>query len=74
MLGVRREDEAITVRFAAEALATLEAFVEAERQCCAGTGWTVTGRPDVTMRIAATPTALDAFAIMFKPEDIEDAR
>jgi len=74
LLGVRRESDAITVRFASEALVSLKAFVEAERQCCAGIGWTVSEGPDVALRIEASPAELDAFAAMMPTEDIEDAR
>ena len=74
LLGVRRESDSITVRFASEALGPLKAFVEAERQCCAGIGWTVIEGPDVALRIEASPTELDAFAAMMQAEDIEDAR
>ncbi|MCH7809978.1 MAG: hypothetical protein IH863_05290 [Chloroflexi bacterium] len=75
LLGVQRQSDSITVRFAAEALATLKAFVEAERQCCAGVGWTVSEGPDeVALRIEAGPAQLEAFAVMIRTEDIENAR
>ncbi len=74
LLGVQRQSDSITVRFAPEALATLKAFVEAERQCCAGIGWTVSEGPDVALRIEAAPAQLDALAAMIQPEDIEHAR
>ena len=74
LLGVRRESDAITVRFAPEALAPLKAFAEAERQCCAGIGWTVIEGPEVALRIEASPAELDAFAAMIQTDDIEDAR
>ncbi len=74
LLGVQRQSGSITVRFAPEALATLKAFAEAERQCCAGIGWTVSEGPDVALRIEAGPAQLEAFAVMIQAEDIEDAR
>ena len=74
LLGVERQAGAITVRFATEALAMLKAFVEAERQCCAGVGWTVSSGPEVELRIEAGPAQLEAFAAMFKQEDIETTR
>ncbi len=75
LLGVQRQSDSITVRFAPEALATLKAFVEAERQCCAGIGWSVSEGPeDVALRIEAGPAQLDAFATMLQTEDIEDVR
>ena len=74
LLGVQRQRDSITVRFAPEALAMLRAFAEAERQCCAGIGWTVSEGPDVALRIEAGPAQLEAFAAMIQAEDIEDAR
>ena len=74
-LGVERQSDSITVRFLPEALVTLKAFIEAERQCCAGIGWTVSEGPDeVALRIEAGPAHLEAFAAMIRTEDIEDAR
>ena len=73
-LGVRRESDAITLRFSSEALVPLQAFVEAVRQCCAGIGWTVIEGSDVALRIEASPAQLDAFAAMMQKEDIEDVR
>ncbi len=74
VLGVQRESGSITLRFAAEALATLKAFVEAERECCGGIGWTVSERPDVALRIEAGPAQLEAFAVMIQAVDIDSAR
>ena len=74
VLGVQRESDAITVRFASEALVPLKAFIEAERQCCAGIGWTVIEGPDLALRIEARPAELDAFAAMIQTEHIEDTR
>lgn len=74
-LGVERQSDSITVRFLPEALVTLKAFVEAERQCCAGIGWSVSEGPDeVALRIEAGPAQLEAFAALVRTEDIEDAR
>ena len=72
--GVSRGAATLTVRFRPEARATLEAFVEAERQCCAGIGWEVSEGPEVVLRIEAGPEALDALSTMFAPEDIEKAQ
>jgi len=74
IVGLAREPEALTVSFAPEARETLEAFVEAERQCCAGIGWSVSDGPRVSLRIEAGPDALDALAILFESERIEKAR
>lgn len=74
VVGFSRQAEALTISFAPGARETLKAFVEAERQCCAGIGWTVSDGPEVALRIEAGPAQLDAFATMFKQEDIEDTR
>ncbi len=74
LLGVQRQSDAITVRFAPEALAMLRALVEAERQCCAGIGWTVSEGAEAVLRIEAGPAQLEAFAVMIQPEEIEDTR
>ena len=68
--GITRDDCALTVHFSPGAKETLEAFVEAERQCCAGIGWQVSECPDVALRIEAGPEALDALSLMFST-DIE---
>ncbi len=74
VVGFSRQAEGLTISFAPEARETLKAFAEAERQCCAGIGWTVSEGPDVALRIEAGPAQLDAFAAMLQTEDIEDAR
>ncbi|HEY5639412.1 MAG TPA: hypothetical protein VIW01_05125 [Dehalococcoidia bacterium] len=73
-IDISREQEALTVGFAPEARETLQAFVEAERQCCAGIGWFVSDGPRVSLRIEAGPQALDALAMLFESKDIEKAR
>jgi len=74
LLGVQRESDSITVRFAPEALVTLKAFVEAERQCCADIGWAVSDGPDVALRIEAGPAQLEAFAVMIQATNIDSVR
>jgi hypothetical protein len=74
LLGVERQSDSMTARFAPEALTMLKAFVEAERQCCAGIGWIVSEEPDVALRIEAGPAQLDAFAAMIETGDIENTR
>lgn len=73
-IGLSREPEALTVSFAPAARETLKAFVEAERQCCAGIGWFVSDGPQVRLRIEAGSEALDALAMLFESEDIERTR
>ncbi len=72
--GISRQPEALTMSFAPEARETLEAFVAAERQCCAGIGWFVSDGPSVRLRIEAGAEALDALATLFETEDIEKTR
>ncbi len=74
ILGFSRQPEALTISFAPEGRETLEAFVEAERQCCAGIGWTVSEGPDVALHIEAGRDALDALTMLFKSGHIENAR
>lgn len=74
LVGVSRQPEALTVSFAPEARETLEAFVAAERQCCAGIGWFVSDGPEVELRIEAGAEALDALATLFVFKHIENAR
>ena len=74
LIGVSRQPEALTVSFSPEARETLEAFVEAERQCCAGIGWFASDGPQVTLRIEAGADALDALAMLFESDNIEKAR
>ena len=74
VVGFSREPEVLTISFAPEARETLEAFAEAERQCCAGIGWFVSDGPQVSLRIEAGPDALDALAMMFEFSNIEEDR
>ena len=74
MVAVERQSDAITVRFAPAALATLQAFVNAEKQCCTDIGWTVSEAPDLALRIEARPAQLDAFVTMIQTVNIENAR
>jgi hypothetical protein len=72
--AVRREEDALIVRFAPSARASLQAFVAAEQECCAGIGWQVSDGPEVALRIEAAPEALEALATMFVSKDIEKAQ
>jgi hypothetical protein len=66
-----RQPEALTIGFAPEARETLQAFVEAERRCCAGIAWSVSDGPVVSLRIEAGAEALDALAMLFESSHIE---
>ncbi len=58
--ATRRTVGELTASFAPEALKSLEAFVEAERVCCAGIGWEIVRSPGLQLRISASPAQLDA--------------
>ncbi len=64
--GVQRSAAALTISFAPEAFADVEALAAAERVCCAGIGWDVRRDP-VTLTITASPAQLDAIAQIFEP-------
>lgn len=66
-----RSPGALIVEFPAAALATVEAFAAAERQCCASIGWTVESDPVVTLRITTNDAALDAIEAMIPTTHIE---
>lgn len=72
--GVSREASALAVTFAPEAGEMLEAFVEAERQCCARIGWSVREVPEPQLRIEAGAAALDALSALFEAQDIDNIR
>ncbi len=74
VVGFTRQPEVLTISFAPEAREVLEAFVEAERQCCAGIGWMVSDGPDVALRIEAGADALDALTMLFESNHIEKGR
>lgn len=61
-----RGNGALSVEFDAEAEATLRAFVEAERLCCAGIGWEIEHAPALTLRITAQEQQLEAIESLWK--------
>jgi hypothetical protein len=65
ILGYTRSDGALNVRFPADALATVEAFAAAERQCCADIGWEVASGREVTLTVTTNAAALDVIESMF---------
>jgi hypothetical protein len=69
--GVTRGSGHIAVTFGPEALAQVEAFAAAERQCCAGIGWDVSSGDPVVLRISADAASLSAMERMFSDLDIE---
>ncbi len=58
--GVSREPGMLLVEFEERAADTLEAFVEAERVCCAGIGWQIGRGPGLRLRISAEDAQLTA--------------
>jgi len=58
--GVSTTHEGLLVDFDSEAAPTLEAFVEAERLCCAGIGWEIERGPLLRLRITANEVQLEA--------------
>jgi hypothetical protein len=62
--GVCREKGVLVVDFDPAASAAVTALVEAERRCCAGIGWDLSGSPP-RLRITATPNQLDALVVLF---------
>jgi hypothetical protein len=57
---VTRTAQAILVEFDDHAAQTLDAFVEAERLCCAGIGWEIERSPALRLRITASEEQLAA--------------
>jgi len=51
--GATRTTGALLVDFDEQAALTLEAFVEAERLCCANIGWEIEREPWLRLRISA---------------------
>ena len=69
-----RTADALTVRFTAAARDSLLAFVEAERHCCAGIGWTVTETPELALRVEAAAPALAVISDLFGKANIDSNR
>ena len=58
--GVSNTDGAILIDFDESVAATLAAFVEAERLCCAGIGWEIERGSGLRLRITASDPQLRA--------------
>ena len=65
---VRRSGPALIIDFEPGAQPVVEGFAAAERLCCTGIRWDVTGSPVHQLRIAALPGQLDALASLFSEE------
>lgn len=72
--SVERVAGAVTVAFAPDARESLLAFVEAERQCCAGIGWSVQETPGLALRIEAGEPALDVINALFNQRHIDSSQ
>jgi hypothetical protein len=59
--SMERGPGALDLAFAPGSSASLAAFVEAERLCCAGIGWELEQAPEPRLRITATTEQLDLF-------------
>ena len=66
VLGVSRTPVALLVEFDTQARTTLEAFVEAERLCCAGIGWTIERDGGLRLRITALEAQIAAIESLWK--------
>jgi len=66
VLRASRAPGALLVEFDDQAASTLEAFVEAERLCCAGIGWEIDGTTGLRLRISATDAQLTAIESLWK--------
>ena len=68
--GVSKTDRALLVDFDEQAAQALEAFVEAERLCCAGLGWEIERGPALTLRITANEVQLEAIKLLWNNKPI----
>jgi len=68
--GTSRADGMLLVEFDARAAQTLEAFVEAERLCCAGIGWEIERGPSLRLRITANEAQLQAIESLWNNKQI----
>jgi len=68
--GVSTSDGALLVDFDAQAAGTVEAFIEAERLCCAGIGWEIERGPLLRLRITANEVQLEAIKSLWNSKHI----
>jgi hypothetical protein len=73
--GGRRTATNLQIELDPEAAEALEAFVEAERLCCAGIGWEIERDPALVLSITASESQLDAMEpILVSKANIERFR
>lgn len=63
---VSRTSGALLIEFDQQSAQTLEAFVEAERLCCAGIGWDIQRGPGLRLRITAVDDQLNAIESLWQ--------
>jgi len=68
VLRASRTPVALLVEFDDQAASTLEAFVEAERLCCAGIGWKIERDRGLRLRISAENAQLSAIESLWMHE------
>jgi hypothetical protein len=68
--GVSTSDGALLVDFDEQSAGTLEAFVAAERLCCAGIGWEIERGPLLRLRITANEVQLEAIKSLWNSKPI----
>jgi hypothetical protein len=66
VLRASRAPGALLVEFDERAAQMLEAFVEAERLCCAGIGWEIDRTSGLCLRISATDAQLTTIESLWK--------
>lgn len=62
---MRREGNALVIRFVPEAAPAVAEFVAAERRCCREIGWELSEAPAPVLRLSATPAQLDVLQQLF---------
>src|SRR5438034_10162376 len=69
--GVARTTGALLVEFAEHAAETLSAFADAERICCAGSGWEIERGPMLRLRITAGECQMEPMRSLWNRRPIE---
>jgi hypothetical protein len=66
VLGASRMSDVVLIEFDDRAAQILEAFVEAERLCCAGIGWEIDRTSGLLLRISGTDVQLTTIESLWK--------
>ena len=67
--SLHREADSLVVGFDPAAAETVQAVVEAERQCCSTISWQLEAEHGTRLRITALPLQLETLEAMFSPAD-----